>query len=657
MLEKINRAVHISFLGLFFFVPLVWAPVNFELFEFNKIILVYFFTLLIGCLWLLKMVLAKKVIFIKTFLFWPLVVFFISQVLSTIFSIDPHTSFYGYYSRFHGGLLSTTSYLILYFALASNGKRDWVKKIIDVSLASGLLVSLYGIAEHFGIDKNLWVQDVQRRVFSTLGQPNWLAAYLDIFLMIILGRAIFEKGAKQKNISYLLLAVFYLCLLFTKSKSGILGFGIGLIVYGFLVILPEARRSLLKKKKSLLSYKIPFSILLFLSILIGTPFSPSLVSVLANKPIEKLREGGLGTEVVVSEEVGDSALLNITPSGGIRKIVWQGAIDLWRQKPILGTGVETFAYSYYWVRPVAHNLTSEWDFLYNKAHNEYLNFAATSGTVGLVSYLAISLSFFYWVYKKSKKGSKKDNWFLWISASCLTTILVTNFFGFSVVAVGLWFFLIPAVCFLGREKKDEKELPLGKIGNKEKMLIVGVVLVFSIGLTKIINYWRADTFFAKGKSLEAGGNFKASYDFLKRAIDKNSSEPNFYSQFGLTLADLAYLSFQSKLDDQAQQMVNEAVRASDISLSISPYHLNFYKDRARMFYILSKHDPSYLENSLESLLSAIVLAPTDAKLYYNAGLMYQAIGDSDMAVNYLEKAVELKPNFDQAVFWLDEIKK
>ncbi len=640
MLEKINKAIYISFLGLFFFVPLVWAPVNFELFEFNKIVLVYFFSLLISCLWLSRMVLEKRIILRKTFLFWPVVIFLTSQILSTVFSIDRHTSFYGYYSRFHGGLLSTISYLTLYFALVSNGKKDWVKKIVDVSLVSGFLVSLYGIAQHFGIDKNLWVQDVQRRVFSTLGQPNWLAAYLNILLMIVLGRTVFEKETKTKNISYLLLFVFYLCLLFTKSKSGIIGFGFGLFVFSSLVVL---------SKKTLLSFRAPVLILAFLSIVIGTPFSPSLVSVLAGRPIEKMKEGGLGTE---------SVGLNITPSGDIRKIVWKGAVDLWRQKPIFGTGVETFAYSYYWVRPVAHNLTSEWDFLYNKAHNEYLNFAATTGTVGLVSYLAISVAFFYWVYKESKKrGRKKDSLFLMICVSSLATVLVTNFFGFSVVVVGLWFFLIPAVCSLWMEKDEEKKLLLKKISKKEVVYIIGIWLVFLIGFFKINNYWRADTYFAKGKSQEGAGNFKVSYDYLKRAVEKNQSEPSFYSQFGLTLADLAYLSFQSGLDEQAQEMVEKAVRSSDISLSISPYHLNFYKDRARMFYTLSKHDPSYLENSLESLLSAIVLAPTDAKLYYNAGLMCQAIGDNDMAVSYLEKSVELKPNFDQAIFWLEEIKK
>jgi len=85
----------------------------------------------------------------------------------------------------------------------------------------------------------------------------------------------------------------------------------------------------------------------------------------------------------------------------IRKVVWQGAIELGQRYPLFGPGVETFAYTYYWVRPAAHNLLSEWDFLYNKAHNEYLNFLATTGFFGLFSYLLLITWTLIWWLKTS----------------------------------------------------------------------------------------------------------------------------------------------------------------------------------------------------------------------------------------------------------------
>ncbi|MEK9179052.1 MAG: O-antigen ligase family protein, partial [Patescibacteria group bacterium] len=78
-----------------------------------------------------------------------------------------------------------------------------------------------------------------------------------------------------------------------------------------------------------------------------------------------------------------------TDSIVIRKLVWQGAVKLGLKYPLFGTGVETFAYAYNFTRPAAHNQTSEWDFVYNKAHNELLNYFANTGFFGLFSYLLL----------------------------------------------------------------------------------------------------------------------------------------------------------------------------------------------------------------------------------------------------------------------------
>ncbi len=108
-----------------------------------------------------------------------------------------------------------------------------------------------------------------------------------------------------------------------------------------------------------------------------------------------------------------------------------------RRYPIFGTGVETFAYSYYETRPVGHNYVSEWNFLYNKAHNEYLNFAATTGSVGLSSYLILIVVSVF-VFIKNKRADLLAGY---------AAIGLTNFFGFSVVVVSLLFFFVP--CYGG----------------------------------------------------------------------------------------------------------------------------------------------------------------------------------------------------------------
>ena len=162
------------FYALFVLVPLILTPWNYELFEFNKILTVYIFTVIIAAAWGIRMIVAKKWLIKRTPFDIPLGLFLLSQIISTLVSIDIRTSVLGYYSRFHGGLLSTISYILLYYAFISNLNKKHVLYALRLLLSAATLVALYGIAEHLGIDKHLWVQDVQTRVFSTLGQPNWL---------------------------------------------------------------------------------------------------------------------------------------------------------------------------------------------------------------------------------------------------------------------------------------------------------------------------------------------------------------------------------------------------------------------------------------------------------------------------------------------------
>src|SRR5260221_200031 len=397
---------------LFFLVPLIFYPRSSEVFEFNKLITIYIFTAIIVGIWIIKMIVQKKIIFKRTILDIPLILFLISQIISTIFSIDIQTSLFGYYGRWNGGLISLISIAILYWAFVSNINKKNLKKIILMALASSLIVAVYGILEHFGhsvscifingqFNDDCWVQEVQKRVFATIGQPNWMAAYITSLLPLSWYYALRQKQ-KDRTILWLIASLLmFLALIFTKSRSGLLAFGIESIIFWGFVLLKDFKKN------------VPIFIILILSLGgLFLVFSKDAV----NQPPPST-EGG-------------------TESADIRKIVWSGAIDIWKHHPIFGTGVETFAYSYFQFRPVAHNMTSEWNFLYNKAHNEYLNFAATTGSVGILTYGIVIIFSLFQIFK-----SKSE--FKFAILAGYISILITNFFGFSVSIISLLFFFFP----------------------------------------------------------------------------------------------------------------------------------------------------------------------------------------------------------------------
>ncbi len=612
ILTIVDKVIFSTFLLLFFLTPLVMIPFNYELFEFNKMLFVYLLTAVVVTAWLVKMVIAQKPLFRRTFLDIPLLLFLASQILSFLFSIDRHTSFWGYYSRFHGSLLSTISYLLLYWALVSNLDKPKIKKILWAILISAVLVATYGILEHFGIDAQYWVQDVQNRVFSSLGQPNWLAAYLAALIFLPLAL----KGKWSLTTRTGLMALLYLCLLYTKSRSGLLGFGIAYLFYWGWLLHPKLFRSSHWPRFARIT-----ALLLLMTLFIGSPWTRSLSEI-----------GQESTSVEETSPISTGG----TESGEIRKIVWQGAIEVWKHYPLFGTGVETFAYSYYWYRPREHNDVSEWDFLYNKAHNEYLNFAATTGTIGLLAYLGVIASFSLWSLKRLKK--QKDQLHLALLAG-YCSILVTNFFGFSVVNVGLFFFLFPAMALVLVEKPVEVKIIIPKkLNRQQQILLVLIALLFFSSVYKLGKVWAADTLFAKGEKLNQAKEYDEAFNTLQRAVKMRSTEPFFYDELSLAAANLG--------------LAEIAINASNQALQISPYHVNFWKNRTRVFYTLAEADEQYNQNALDSLLTAQELAPTDAKISYNLGLMYGQLGQLETAIETLEETIRLKPNYENARYAL-----
>ncbi len=644
---RLQKVIFLLFATLFFFIPLILWPYTSEVFEFNKIVLTYVLTVLIGGAWVARMVAERKIIFSRTILDIPLLVFLASQIISTVLSIDSQTSWFGYYSRFNGGLFSTISYSLLYWAFVSNINKDGVLKLIKYSMIpSAILVSIYGILEHFGIDKNIWVQDVQSRVFSTLGQPNWLAAWLVALIPLTWANTItsfqlpvFKK--KEFGIYFSLSILFFITFLFTKSRSGLLGLGMAYVIFWILALWKF-------NKKILKPLIIITSSLVLISLIIGTQFTPNIQQLLNKKQIQTPE---------TAMNAGPALEVGGTESGTIRKIVWKGALEVWKNYPLFGSGVETFAYAYYQYRPAEHNLVSEWDFIYNKAHNEFLNTAANSGTLGILAYLVLIGFSVYQILKL------KDSMLSFALLAGYISLLVTNFFGFSVVPTQLQFFLFPAIAFAltkGEEGKVKKE-NIKLEGMHKIALLLLLPFTFYI-LFCITRYWYADYLFMLGKTYAAApGNADKAVKYLTQAIKLEPKQALYHNEIAGIYTSLALGANQQKDTDSTKKLVSLALSESKKAIDLSPANLNLKRTSFGVYIRLSTIDPNYLVAAGYTLMDAIKYAPTDAKLYYNLALVYARTGQTELALTTLQKTVELKANYKEArlayAILLNEAKK
>lgn len=733
LINFLNGVIQYSFYGLFLLVPLVFSGATSELFEFPKMWLTFVLTIIIGAGWITKMILQRRIQIQRTPLDIPLILFLLSQIISTIYSLDPHVSLWGFYSRFNGGLLSIISYIFLYYALISNLKLQHVLKILSVSLFSGFIVALWGFPSHFGIDPTCfflrgsldttcWTDAFKPtiRIFSTLGQPAWLTAYLSILIPIVIAYFLIGKqGLSQLNTKYkevsskhngnektfilytlyfILVILFYTDLLFTNTRGGFIGFWIANILFWAIVIarshsqrddkaisntrLPRSFQSLAMTWKAFLLFNLSFLILNFLQ---GVPITQ--ISKFTLPEIIKQTENN-ATLQNSAPTVGGGALGG-TDSGKIRLLVWRGAIDAWRDNPVIGTGVETFAYAYYKYKPLEHNLTSEWDYLYNKAHNEYLNYLTTTGILGLGSYLAIIGMFIFQFYKRLLHGSiakllktnnktmqqsnnshhdldKQQNTLLILGLFCgWISILISNFFGFSVVIINLYFFLIPAFVFIleGMLNPDKalvlparESVAKANITKRQYALFALLLLVMSYLLLVLINYLRADIIYARGSSLNKGGAYQEAYTDLVTAVNIKKNEPVYKDELSINIATIASTLYLQKKATMAATLTSDAISLSDEIVGRNPNNVVFWKNRVRLFYTLAQGDPAnektYLVQALTSLEKAQELAPTDAKISYNLGVLYGQLDDFKKAITLLESSVKLKPDYRDAYFAL-----
>ena len=708
LLNFLNRTIEYGFYAIFLLVPIVFTSDTSELFEFNKLWLTFGLTIIIAAAWFSKMVVEKQIKIQRTPLDLPILLFLASQVISTLFSIDKHVSLWGYYSRFNGGLFSIIAYIFLYYAFVSNlANLKTVKKVLKVSLISGAIVSLWGLPSHFGYDPtclvfrgtfdvSCWTNEFQpkARIFSSMGQPDWMAAYLTILLPISLVmffeslKLTFDKTKKlvlqKKNlinsIFYLVLTtLFYADLMYTSSKSGALAgwFAIFVVLIAYFLHLRKATLPEEKPKKLFPVYI--FILFIVLTFLTAIPFArfqkytlPQIIERLTTKPVSQNAKAEKPTPAPVVH-LGE---LGGTDSSKIRLIVWEGALGIWKSSPLFGSGVETFAYAYYNHRPQAHNLTSEWNFLYNKAHNEFLNYLATTGLLGLGSYLFFCVMFLLFTYKETMKLYKEKNEirFLTIAfAASFIAILITNFFGFSVVITNIYLLLIPIFSFvifglintqktfIFPKKSQEEKDSLSNVSTGQQISIVVFAIAAIYFLIILFIFWNADRDYAYGMNLDQARQYQDARQYLVKAVEQRPGEPTFRSEYAVNSAILAGLFAQQKDSTQsatiAQNLAQEASLIVENLTESYPKNVVFWKTKTRVYYSLSQINPEqtdqrYLNLAKESIKQAANLAPTDANIQYNYAVLTGQAGEDEKAVELLQNVIKLKKDYQDAYFAL-----
>lgn len=301
------------------------------------------------------------------------------MVISVFFSLDPYISIIGSGYR-HDGLLAFILYFFAYL-IARNAKQ--VEKVLfPLITVTSVLIAVFGILQFYEIDpmpRHLYSMGWVGLAYSTMGNPNFLGSYLVLSIPIPI-YLYFYKGKKYGLAAY---SIIFLCLLCSRTRGAWIGAFVSLVAF---LILHHRSRGFKRTewKKVIAVFFTSIVVLVFFTATSGDLFLTRFLSIF------------IDLSSILKED--ENAYL----SGSYRVYVWGKVLELIRMRPFFGFGIDVMymAMNMYFREQIILDFGRyrNWD----KAHNEFLNIAVSSGVISLLAYLG----FLFFVLKKAFRRMK-----------------------------------------------------------------------------------------------------------------------------------------------------------------------------------------------------------------------------------------------------------
>lgn len=636
----LDRVIYRALWLLVFLLPLTQNPLGYDICQIPKLTLLRIFTLIILAIWLIKVVDEGQLTVDRTPLDIPILFFLLTALAATLNSIHPPTAFFGeFYGARHEGLLTVANYVLLYYIVVNVLKeREHFTYLVMGLLVSTLIVSVYGICQHFGLDPWLKIYsgstDVARS-FSTFGNALFFGGYLALVLPLPLVLLFRYKHIASTLISFSLLSGLVLaCLIFTYARSAWLGAlgGIALIaLFGY--------RRIFGNRAVVVALFLVFLFSAFWLVL-PSPYS------------SKYTVGGRIASLAETAE----------GSGATRLQTWKMTLSMIKDRPLLGSGPDTYGLISPRYRPATWEIYLGGDFE-NKAHNDFLQIAATMGLFGLLSYLWVLVAFFWRGFSIFKGTS--DPYFrtliLGLLAGAFAYVIFLQF-SFAEVSTTpfLWIFM-GLVVALGRHREIAPPAaglsrkiglaeggrvchayPVCRQARRQAGKYVVYVLVISLTLFLVIKAmapFYADSHLRKGLECVGANDWWEAERAFKRAAELVGNE-----EYLMWLGDfyLRRAEWNPERNGKLPYLVLSA-EAFQRAKAVNPLDELVYICLGETYLYGAGLDKTYFNRAINEFKEALKIDPNYYRIHRFLGAAYLGCGDPAEAVKHLGVAVSLYP--------------
>ena len=346
--------------------------------------------------------------------------FYILIVISTIFSMDVIKSIIGERNRFEGLLTFTIYFMIYYCAKYYFSYNKYLKRF---AIATILITSIIGILQYYNICPIYSLFNIPNYpsvALSTFGHRNFFGS----FQAIVVPTCIALYITKRKKTYLFLSLISFWALLASMARSSWVGLAVACLL-GLIFIFKNFKKRIVPSLHILIG-----CIIIFVFVLTPPQFVKNMINPNDNFYSLEGRIDSLKNEVTNISNSQDAKKTEkaVWNAGTGRVGIWLATLQSIAKEPILGTGPDTLQDA------LLHNSTEFFLFrLYtfwetvDKAHNEYLQIAATIGIPALMIYLAFLAQIIF----GQKKAFKNDNTFIFLIP--IISYLAQAFFNISTI--------------------------------------------------------------------------------------------------------------------------------------------------------------------------------------------------------------------------------
>ena len=525
--------------------------------------------------------------------------FVIANFLAFLFTDTKYVAFFGDTQR-RNGFITYLSLAIVMLASTLFFRVSNIQRLIKTTLVIGLILGIYGLLQSNGIDFIQW-NNPYNSIILTLGNPNFASAALALIAVISLS-VVFNFQAKKeiRVFSALLTCLLVFVIYQSNSRQGLVSFCIGISVFLAIYLFTNYKK-----------YGVVFVLLMI------PVFIVSILGML---------------------QVGPFASFLYKPSVSIRGHYWRAAVEMFKENPFVGVGIDRYGAYFREFREVEYSLNYGWQITSSNAHNTFLQFFATGGILLGLSYLLLMFYVLKCAVRSIRFFDGADKLFIaslfagWISFQAQSVISIDN------IGISIWNWILGGAIVgisTGATSDSKANLTAEKNSKLNKLdlsrLIVSVSCVVIV-IPVIFTQYRSEN-----------NAFKSTLLYNIQEV----SQKNSYKELNLTTINSLFVDPSYAMNAANNLILNgfsiEGMKVLKSLHQKDPRNLNVLYS-----LVFESEKSGDFASALKYQSEILKLDPWDAPNVLKLANFYKVLGQKENSITMLEKIISFAPGTEVA---------